>query len=114
LLLDVGNDNPTSQISSQFSPEIQDESLKNFARGMRRLHSIPIGSTKEIFEAIVAGRLNLDDTMAHAIAQHRLRDIDSINGQFNDIMENRRTLGEDYLRDANLVFYWAKALDLMS
>lgn len=105
---------PRSKISSQYSDPITNESLKNLARRLQRLDFIAIAFTKEIFEAVLSGRLNRDDPEAQAIAVQSLQDITSIEQQFDDINVNRQKFGEAYLTDGNIIFYWTKALSLIS
>jgi len=105
---------PKSTISSQYSDPITNESLKNLARRLQRLDSTAIAVTEEIFEAVQSGRLNRDDPKAQAIARQSLQDVASIKQQFDDINLNRQQFGEAYLTDGNIIFYWTKALSLIS
>jgi hypothetical protein len=110
----LGSGLPNSKISSQYSDPIKNESLKNLARRLQLLDSIPIIFVKALFELMLSGRLNRDDPEAHAMAQQSVRDITSIQQQFGDINVNKRTFGEAYLTDGNIIFYWAKALSFIS
>lgn len=109
-----GSELPKSKISSQYSDPIKNESLKNLAHRLQRLDSTTIAISKALFEGFLSGRLNRDDPEAQAVALQSVRDIISIEQQFDDININKRTFGEAYLTDSHIIFYWTKTLSFIS